>query len=299
MLAMVKNLEKALGDDIQKLSWMTPATKEKAMAKLHTVTNKIGYPDKWRDYSKLRIVRGDALGNSLRANEFEISRQIQKINKPVDRGEWFMTPPTVNAYYDPQMNNINFPAGILQPPFFDKNADDATNYGAIGAVIGHELTHGFDDQGRQFDPKGNLQDWWTEADAKAFEERAQCFVKEYEQFELPGGVHMNGKLTLGENTADNGGLRVAMMALMDSLAAKALGTKDGFTPEQRFFLGWGQVWCQNQTPEVQRLQAQTNPHSISRFRVNGVVQNMPEFSNAFGCKAGQPMVKGADACRVW
>jgi putative endopeptidase len=299
MLAMVKNLEKALGDDIQKLNWMTPATKEKAMEKLHTVTNKIGYPDKWRDYSKLRIVRGDALGNSLRANEFEISRQIQKINKPVDRGEWFMTPPTVNAYYDPQMNNINFPAGILQPPFFDKNADDATNYGAIGAVIGHELTHGFDDQGRQFDPKGNLQDWWTEADAKAFEERAQCFVKEYEQFELPGGVHMNGKLTLGENTADNGGLRVAMMALMDSLAAKALGTKDGFTPEQRFFLGWGQVWCQNQTPEVQRLQAQTNPHSISRFRVNGVVQNMPEFSNAFGCKAGQPMVKGADACRVW
>ncbi len=299
MLAMVKNLETALGKDIQQLSWMTPATKQKAMEKLHAITNKIGYPDKWRDYSKLRILRGDALGNSLRANEFEVTRQIAKIGKPIDRGEWFMTPPTVNAYYDPQMNNINFPAGILQPPFFDKNADDATNYGAIGAVIGHELTHGFDDQGRQFDPKGNLQDWWTETDAKAFEERAQCIVKQYAAFELPGGVHMNGQLTLGENTADNGGLRVALMALMDAVAAKALPVKDGFTAEQRFFLGWGQVWCQNQTDEVQRLQAQTNPHSIARFRVNGVVSNMPEFQSAFGCKQGLPMVRGGDSCKVW
>ncbi|HXJ42281.1 MAG TPA: M13 family metallopeptidase [Bryobacteraceae bacterium] len=299
MLAMVSNLEAALGKDIQQLTWMTPATKQKAMEKLHAITNKIGYPDKWRDYSKLSITRGDAMGNSLRANEFEVKRQVAKIGQPIDRNEWFMTPPTVNAYYDPQMNNINFPAGILQPPFFDRQADDATNYGAIGAVIGHELTHGFDDQGRQFDPKGNLQDWWTAADAKSFEERVQCIVKEYEAFELPGGVHMNGKLTLGENTADNGGLRIAMMALMDAVANHALQTKDGFTPEQRFFLGWGQVWCQNSTAESQRMQAQTNPHSIARFRVNGVVSNMPEFQSAFGCKQGQPMVRGGDSCHVW
>jgi putative endopeptidase len=298
-LDMVKKLEASLGQDLQQLTWMTPQTKQKALEKLHAITNKIGYPDKWRDYSALTIIRGDAMGNSLRANEFETNRQLQKIGKPVDRGEWFMTPPTVNAYYDPQMNNINFPAGILQPPFFDKQADDATNYGAIGAVIGHELTHGFDDQGRQFDAKGNLNDWWTPADAKAFKERADCIVKEYSAFELPGGVHMNGELTLGENTADNGGLRIAWMALMNDLAGKTLPKKDGFTEQQRFFLGWGQVWCDNETEEVQRMQAQTNPHAIDRFRVNGVVSNMPEFQTAFGCKAGQPMVRGPKSCRVW
>ncbi|MDQ1471116.1 MAG: putative endopeptidase [Bryobacterales bacterium] len=298
-LDMVHKLEGSLGQDLQQLTWMTPQTKQKAMEKLHAITNKIGYPDKWRDYSALTVIRGDALGNSLRANEFETNRQLQKIGKPVDREEWFMTPPTVNAYYDPQMNNINFPAGILQPPFFDKQADDATNYGAIGAVIGHELTHGFDDQGRQFDAKGNLNDWWTEADSKAFKERADCIVKEYSAFELPGGVHMNGELTLGENTADNGGLRIAWMALMNDLAGKTLPKKDGFTEQQRFFLGWGQVWCDNETEEVQRMQAQTNPHAIDRFRVNGVVSNMPEFQTAFGCKAGQPMVRGEKSCRVW
>jgi putative endopeptidase len=278
---------------------MSPQTKQKALEKLHAITNKIGYPDKWRDYSALTIKRDDVMGNSLRSNEFEFGRQLQKIGKPVDRAEWFMTPPTVNAYYDPQMNNINFPAGILQPPFFDKQADDTTNYGAIGAVIGHELTHGFDDQGRQFDAQGNLSDWWTEADAKAFKERTDCIVKEYSSFELPGGVHMNGQLTLGENTADNGGLRIAWMALLNDLAGKTLPKKDGFTEQQRFFLGWGQIWCDNETEEVQRMQAQTNPHAIDRFRVNGVVSNMPEFQTAFGCKAGQPMVRGQNSCRVW
>jgi endothelin-converting enzyme/putative endopeptidase len=298
-LDMVKKLEAALGQDLQQIPWMTPATRQKALEKLHAITNKIGYPDKWRDYSALNIVKGDAMGNSFRANEFEFHRQISKIGKPVDRLEWLMTPPTVNAYYDPQMNNINFPAGILQPPFFDKQADDATNYGAIGAVIGHELTHGFDDEGRQFDPQGNLNDWWTPADAKAFDEREDCIVKEYSAFELPGGVHMNGKLTLGENTADNGGLRIAWMALANDLAGRTLPKKDGFTEQQRFFLGWGQIWCDNETEEVQRLQAQTNPHAIDRFRVNGTVSNMPEFQQAFGCKVGQPMVRGANSCRVW
>jgi endothelin-converting enzyme/putative endopeptidase len=297
-LDMVHKIEAAMGQDLQQLSWMTPATKQNAIEKLHAVTNKIGYPDHWRDYSALNIVKGDAMGNSLRANEFEFHRQIAKIGKPVDRQEWLMTPPTVNAYYDPQMNNINFPAGILQPPFFDKQADDATNYGAIGAVIGHELTHGFDDEGRQFDAQGNLKDWWTPADAKAFDERADCIVKEYSAFELPGGVHMNGKLTLGENTADNGGLRLAWMALMNDLAGKTLPKKDGFTEQQRYFLGWGQIWCENQTEEMQRLQAQTNPHAIDRFRVDGTVSNMPEFEKAFSCKAGQPMVR-ANSCRVW
>ena len=298
MLTMVKNLEAAMAKDIQALTWMTPATKQKAMEKLNAIANKIGYPDKWRDYSALKVVRGDAVGNSLRSNDFDFARTMAKIGKPIDKAEWFMTPPTVNAYYDPQMNNINFPAGILQPPFFDRSADDATNYGAIGAVIGHELTHGFDDQGRQFDAVGNLKDWWAPEDAKAFTERAECIIQEYEGFELPGGVHMNGKLTLGENTADLGGLRIAYMALMDSLAGKVLPDKEGFTPEQRFFLGIGQVWCTNSTEQADRLQAQTNPHAIARFRVNGNVSNMPEFQKAFGCKAGQPMVR-EKSCKVW
>ena len=297
-LDMVNKIEAALGQDLQQLSWMTPATKQKAVEKLHAITNKIGYPGHWRDYSALSIVKDDAMGNSLRANEFEVHRELAKIGQPVDRLEWYMTPPTVNAYYDPQMNNINFPAGILQPPFFSKEADDATNYGAIGAVIGHELTHGFDDQGRQFDAKGNLEDWWTAADAKAFDERAQCVVNEYSGFTLPGNVHMNGKLTLGENTADNGGLRLAWMALVSDLAGKTLPSKDGFTEQQRFFLGWGQIWCDNMTEELERMQAQTNPHAIAEYRVNGVVGNMPEFGKAFGCKVGQPMVR-ANACRVW
>ena len=297
-LQMVQELEKSLGEDIQKVTWMTPETKKQAIIKLHAITNKIGYPDKWRDYSSLNIVRGDALGNVMRADEFEFRRQVSKIGKPVDRKEWFMSPPTVDAYYNPQMNNINFPAGILQPPFYDNDLDAAVNFGGIGAVIGHELTHGFDDEGRHFDAQGNLRDWWTPADAKAFEQRAQCFVDEYSKFTVDGGVHLNGKLTLGENTADNGGLRIALMALMDYLGGKSAPPIDGFTPEQRFFLGWGQIWCQNVTDERARMAATVDPHSPGKYRVNGVVQNMPEFQKAFGCTEGQPMVS-PQACRVW
>jgi len=223
---------------------------------------------------------------------------LNKIGKPVDRTEWDMTPPTVNAYYDPLMNNINFPAGILQPPFYDNQMDDAVNFGGIGMVIGHELTHGFDDEGRQFDAKGNLHDWWTEADAKEFTERAACIADQYSSFSVAPGVYVNGKLTLGENTADNGGVRIALMALMNSLAGKMPPKIDGFTPEQRFFLSFGQVWCSNTRDEALRLQVQTDPQAPARFRVNGVVQNMPEFQKAFSCQPAQPMVK-TNACHVW
>ncbi len=297
-LKMVAELEKALGRDIESLSWMTPATKQQAQIKLKAIANKIGYPEKYRDYSSVTIARDDAIGNSGRADAFEFHRVLQKIGKPVDRTEWDMTPPTVNAYYDAQMNNINFPAGILQPPFFDNQMDDAVNYGGIGMVIGHELTHGFDDEGRQFDAKGNLHDWWTEADSKEFAERAACVADEYSSFAVAPGVHLNGKLTLGENTADNGGVRVAHMALMDALAGRTLPKIDGFTPEQRFFLSFGQIWCANQTEEALRLQVQTDPHSPGKQRVNGVVVNMPEFQKAFSCKPGAPMAKPS-ACRVW
>lgn len=297
-LQMVDTIEKALGRDIEQLTWMTPATKQQALVKLHAVTNKIGYPDKWRDYSSVEIKRDDAVGNGVRADGFEFQRELNKIGKPVDRQEWGMTPPTVNAYYDPLMNNINFPAGILQPPFYDNHADNAVNYGAIGMVIGHELTHGFDDQGRQFDAKGNLRDWWTPADAKAFEERSACFVNEYSNFSPVPGVKLNGKLTLGENTADNGGVRIALLALLSTPGAGGEQKIDGFTPEQRLFLSFGQIWCENQRDELLRLRAQTDPHSPGKFRVNGVVQNMPEFQKAFSCKAGQPMVS-ANACHVW
>jgi endothelin-converting enzyme/putative endopeptidase len=297
-LKMVDALEKALGEDIQALSWMTPVTKQQAMIKLKAITNKIAYPDRWRDYSSVTIRSDDALGNDNRATEFEFQRQLNKIGKPVDRDEWDMTPPTVNAYYNPQMNDINFPAGILQPPFYDNKMDDAVNFGGIGMVIGHELTHGFDDQGRQFDAKGNLKDWWTAEDAKEFEQRAACVADEYSSFAVAPGVYVNGKLTLGENTADNGGVRVALMALMNTLGNQAQTKIDGFTPQQRFFLSFGQVWCENAREEALRLQVQTNPHSPARFRVNGVVENMPEFQKAFSCKAGQKMVM-TNACHVW
>jgi len=296
-LQMVDALEKALGQDIEQLSWMTPATKKQALIKLHAIANKIGYPDHWRDYSSVVIKRDDALGNRLRADEFECHRVLNKIGKPVDRGEWDMTPPTVNAYYDAQMNNINFPAGILQPPFFYRNVDDAVNFGGIGMVIGHELTHGFDDQGRQFDPKGNLADWWTKQDADKFQERAACVADEYGGFSVAPGAYVNGKLTLGENTADNGGVRIALMALLNTIGNQTAKI-DGYTPEQRFFLSFGQIWCTNAREEALRLQVQTNEHSPPRFRINGVVENMPEFQKAFACKPGQPMV-AAHACRVW
>jgi endothelin-converting enzyme/putative endopeptidase len=300
-LVMVNALERSLERDITDLPWMTEATKQQALIKLHKITNKIGYPDKWRDYSALKIVRGDAMGNSLRSNEFESRRQLNKIGQPVDPSEWLYSPPTVNAYYYPPQNNINFMAGILQPPFYEQKMDDAVNFGAIGVGIGHELTHGFDDEGRQYDADGNLRDWWAPGDEKAFKERTDCVVKEYDDFTVSGGEHVNGKLTLGENTADNGGLRIAYMALMDVLAKEPPDAQkpiDGFTPQQRFFLGFGQVWCSNATPQALRLQVQTNPHSPPEFRVKGAISNFEEFSKAFGCKAGQPMVR-ANACRVW
>jgi len=296
-LQMVAALEKALGEDIEKLPWMTAATKEQALVKLKAITNKIGYPEHWRDYGAVAIWVDDPLGNHMRASAFEFQRQLDKIGKPLDRLEWGMTPPTVNAYYDPQMNNINFPAGILQPPFYDNHADDAVNFGGIGMVIGHELTHGFDDEGRQFDAAGNLKDWWTAADAKEFNQRAACVADEYASMTVIPGVHVNGKLTLGENTADNGGVRVALMAL-GATAGNVARKIDGFTTEQRFFLSFGQIWCGNERDEAVRLQVQTDPHSPPKLRVNGVVQNLPEFQKAFSCKPAQPMVK-ANACRVW
>jgi len=299
MLQMVRGLEKAMGEDIRQIDWMTPETKKRAIEKLEAITEKIGYPEEWLDYSKLAIAPDDALGNLLRANEFETRRNLDKIGKPPNPKEWSMSPPTVNAYYSSQLNSINFPAGILQPPFFDAKLDDAVNYGGIGAVIGHELTHGFDDSGRRFDAKGNLLDWWTPDDGKEFEKRASCVDKQYSEYVAIDDVRLNGKLTLGENVADNGGLRIALMAYLASIAQNRPDKIDGYTPEQRFFLGWGQVWCSSMTPEAERLRAQTDPHSPGRYRVNGVLSNMPEFQQAFGCKIDQPMVRGENACKVW
>jgi endothelin-converting enzyme/putative endopeptidase len=301
MLEMVHDIETAMGQDIDQVDWMSDATKLRAKEKLHAVANKIGYPDKWRDYSKLEIKPDDALGNARRADEFENDRQFAKIGKPVDHGEWEMTPPTVNAYYDPSMNNINFPAGILQPAFYDPKQDDAVNYGHIGAVIGHELTHGFDDQGKKFDAKGNLSDWWTPEDTKKFEARTDCLVNEYGGFTAVDDVKVNGKLTLGENTADNGGLVLAYMAYLErakkegvDLAAK----KDGFTSPQRFYIAYAQNWCENARPEAVRTQVLTDPHAPNHFRANGAIVNQPGFAAAFGCKKGSPMVP-VKSCRVW
>lgn len=298
MLELVGNLERALRADIGDLAWMTPDTKKQALIKLEAFTKKIGYPDVWRDYSSLSIARGDFFGNSQRANAFEHARQLAKIGKPVDRREWLMTPPTVNAYYNPLMNEVVFPAGVLQPPFFDRAMDDAVNYGAIGSVIGHEITHGFDDEGRQFDKDGNLKDWWTETDAKEFESRAQCVADQYSGYTAVDDIKVNGKLTLGENTADNGGVRIALMALMDALGGKTPEKIDGFTAEQRFFLGWGQIWCESRRPEFERMLAGTDPHAPGHWRVNGTLSNMPEFAKAFSCKATAPMAS-AKRCRVW
>jgi endothelin-converting enzyme/putative endopeptidase len=302
MLKMVDALEKSLDDDIQGLPWMSSETKKQAKVKLQAIRNKIGYPDVWRDYSSLTIVKGDSLGNFERANEFESKRDVAKIGKPLDRKEWGMSPPTVNAYYSGSYNEIVFPAGILQPPFFDKNMDDAVNFGGIGLVIGHELTHGFDDQGRKYDPEGNLRDWWTADDGKEFEKRVSCIADEYSDFVAVDDMKLNGRLTLGENTADNGGARVAFRALEQMIADDKSGNEgksiDGYTPEQRFFLGFARVWCEKRRPEYARVQVATNPHSPGKYRVNGVVQNMPEFQKAWGCKAGQPMV-AQNACRVW
>ena len=302
MLKMVDALESSLGSDIQSLSWMSDDTKKQAKVKLEAIRNKIGYPDEYRDYSSVTIKPDDLMGNVQRATEFESKRDVAKIDKPLDRKEWGMTPPEVNAYYSGSYNEIVFPAGILQPPFFDKNMDDAVNFGGIGLVIGHELTHGFDDQGRKMDATGNLRDWWTEQDSKEFEKRVSCVADEYSNFVAVDNLKLNGRLTLGENTADNGGARIALAALERLIAEDKTGKEgqsiDGFTPEQRFFLGFGRVWCEKQRPEFLRMQVSTNPHSPGKYRVNGVVQNMPEFQKAFGCKAGQAMV-AENACHVW
>lgn len=305
VLGLVKAVEKAMEADIRRSPWMSDATKALALEKLAGLANKIGYPDKWRDYSALEIKPGDALGNLQRAAAFEFRRQAAKIGLPVDRGEWLMTPPTDNAYYDPQMNDINFPAGILQPPNFDLAADTAAVYGAIGATVGHELTHGFDDEGRHYDARGNMRDWWTEADAKAFEARAQGFVDEYSKFvtvkdstDSAKDVRLNGRLTLGENIADNGGTILAYAALLDALGGQASAKVDGFDARQRFFVSYAQSWCFNQTDESAKKSAKVDPHSTGRYRVNGVVANMPEFGKAFSCKPGAPMAPTA-VNRVW
>ncbi len=300
MLTMVNALEQALATDIQQLPWMTPETKAQAEIKLKAITNKIGYPEKWRDYSSVKIVRGDLLGNVEQAGSFDRQYNVNKIGKPLDKKEWGMTPPTVNAYYNPAENDINFPAGILQPPFFDKTEDDAVNFGGIGVVIGHELTHGFDDQGSKFDADGNLKNWWTEADRKEFDQRTGCEADEYSSFVAVDDIHLNGRLTLGENTADNGGARIALLAYqtVDKGKKEATEKKDGFTPEQRFYLSFAQIWCENRTDESARLLAKTDPHSPGRFRVIGTLQNNADFAKAFGCKAGQKMVS-EHACRVW
>jgi endothelin-converting enzyme/putative endopeptidase len=301
MLQMVHDIEAAMGRDIDQIDWMSPATKARAHEKLAAVANKIGYPDKWRDYSKLRVEPNDPVGNELRADAFENDRQLNKIGKPVDRSEWEMTPPTVNAYYDDSMNNINFPAGILQPPFYDRTQDDAVNYGHIGAIIGHELTHGFDDEGRKFDAKGNLDDWWTPEDLKNFTTRTDCLVNEYSSFTAVDDVKVNGKLTLGENTADNGGLLLAFMAYMQHAKDAHLdinAKQDGFTGLQRFYIAYAQNYCENARPEAIRSQVLTDPHSPDPDRVNGVIVNQPGFAEAFGCKKPTPMVP-ANSCRVW
>ena len=299
-LEMVRNLMTALREDINTLSWMGPATRQHALAKLEAFGLKIGYPDRWRDYSKLTVSRRPYVENAIAASEFEFARDLAKIGLPVDRNEWLMTPVTVNAYNNPLANEIVFPAGILQAPFYDPNADDAYNYGGMGAVIGHELIHGFDDQGRQFDAKGNLADWWTPEDKERFLQRAKCVSEQFSAFPVAENVRMTGDLVLGEAIADLGGLEIAYAAYRKSQEGKPRQTIDGFTPEQRFFLGYAQVWAAVATAEAERYQVTTDPHPLPRFRVNGTVSNLPEFATAFGCAANAPMVRSDDQrCDVW
>ena len=300
-LEMTLAIEQAMAKDINSLDWMSPATKEQAQEKLKTVMNKIGYPDKWRDYSKLVIVRGDLLGNQERVRQFNFNRELAKIGKPVDKGEWYMSPPTVDAYYDPQQNNVNFPAGYFQPPFFSDKEDDAANYGDMGSTVGHELTHGFDDEGRQYDKEGNLKDWWTKGDEAKFKEKAQCMVDQYDAIEAVPGVHLNGKLTLGENLADLGGTLLAWLAWQDKAQAAHLdmtAKTDGYTPDQRFWIAYAQQWCTDTRPEQLRSQAQSNPHSPDEYRTNTILQDLPEFAKSFNCKLPDKMVS-PKPCRVW
>ena len=297
-LHMTKQIEQAMEDDLNRIEWMSAATQQKALEKLHAIVNKIGYPDKWRDYGPVDVRRDDFAGNVARANLFESRRRLAKIGKPLDRGEWSMTPPTVNASYDLQMNDINFAAGVLQPPLYDPKMDDAPNYGNTGGTIGHELTHGFDDEGRQFDAQGNLKDWWTEKDAKEFNDRAQCIVDQYAQYTIVDDIRINSRLTEGEDIADLGGLVLAWLAWKAETAGTEPESRDGFTPEQRFFVGYAQWACENTRPEDLRARALTDAHSPGKYRVNGLVVNMPEFERAFSCKAGAPMVR-ENRCRVW
>ena len=299
-LDMVVRIEDQMGLRIKNLDWMSPETKEQALKKLHGIRNKIGYPDKWRDYSPLEVKRDDFAGNIARASAFEHRREINKIGKPLDRGEWGMSPPTVNAYYDAQMNDINFPAGVLQPPLYDAKMDAAPNYGDTGGTIGHELTHGFDDEGSQFDANGNLKNWWTKEDREKFDTRTKCVEDQYAGYVVVDDIHINSKLTLGEDVADLGGEILAYLAWQDATKGQNLQPRDGLTPEQRFFIGFAQWACSNERVEELRLRAATDPHSPSQYRINGVVVNMAEFQKAFGCKAGQPMVNPpAKVCKVW
>jgi len=298
MLELIANLVEALRSNLT-TSWMGDETRKQATTKLEAFARKIGYPDSWRDYSSLPIDRKSYAQNLLKARRFEFDRTLSKIGREVDRGEWQMSPPTVNAYYDPSLNEIVFPAGILQPPFFDPNADDALNYGGIGAVIGHEVSHGFDDQGSQFDAKGNMTNWWTEADLSNFKSRAECVINQFDAFKV-GDLKVNGKLVVGESLADLGGLAIAYEAYQKSIEGKPKATIGGFTPEQRFFLGWAQVWAMNARPEAERLLIATDPHPLARFRVNGPLSNLPAFSSAFGCKANDAMVRPeTDRCGLW
>ena len=299
-LDMVQRIETAMGERIRELDWMSPETRQRALVKLAGIRNKIGYPDKWRDYSSVTIGPDDFAGNVERAHQFETRRDINKIGKPVDHGEWDMSAPTVDAYYNPQMNDINFPAGVLQPPLYDPKMDDAPNYGNTGGTIGHELTHGFDDEGSQFDAHGNLKNWWTKEDREKFDARTKCVDDQYSGYVAVDDLHINGKLTLGENVADLGGEILAYMAWKDATKDKKLEPIDSLTPDQRFFVGFAQWDCANERPEDLSVRVKTDPHSPAQYRINGVVVNMPEFARAFSCKTGQPMVKpAAQVCKVW
>jgi len=299
-LEMVLGIEHAMEEDLQTLEWMSPPTRALALEKLKAMANKIGYPDRWRDYSSIKLARDDFLGNVMRSVQFETARLLAKIGRPVDRGEWDMTPQMVNAYYSPSMNDMNFPAGILQPPLYDPKMDDAPGYGNTGMTIGHELTHGFDDEGRQYDANGNLKDWWTPKDVAEFNRRAACISDQYSGYIAVDDIHVNGKLTLGEDVADLGGLVLAYRAWRSATSSRRLQPIDGLTPDQRFFVGYAQWACANVRPQVARLRARTDPHSPSKYRVNGLMVNMPEFGQAFGCKPGTPMTRPPEkVCRVW
>jgi putative endopeptidase len=298
---MVQNLVGALHSDIETLPWMSDPTRKQALAKLAAMNLKIGYPDKWRDYSAYQVGRDSYVANLERGTAFELHRELAKIDKPVDRTEWDMSPPTVNAYFDPNMNEIVFPAGILQPPFFDAKADDALNYGGIGAVIGHEMTHGFDDQGAQYDAQGNLHNWWTPEDLKNFKERTACIEKQFDSFVVVEDLHENGKLVLGESIADLGGLTLSHMAFDHTLAGKPEPPKiDGFTPEQRFFLSFARIWGTTARPEFERMMVTVDPHPLPRFRAAGALMDMPDFAKVFDCQAGDKLVKSSDQiCKIW